>query len=79
MKSNKLAVIIGLFILYNIFLTIYNMKRNNLSGVQAIPHIEFYRKAPGVFLDTLNLMITKFLMGLAYARRYAKEKYETYK
>jgi hypothetical protein len=55
------------------------MKRNNLSGVQAIPHIEFYRKAPRVLLDTLNLMVTKFLVGLALARGYAKEKYETYK
>jgi len=79
MKSNKLAVIFGLFLIYNICRTIYNMKRNNLSGVQAIPHIEFYRKAPGVLLDTLNLMVTKFLVGLALARGYAKEKYETYK
>jgi hypothetical protein len=69
----------ALFLVYNIAGVAYNQKKHSLYGYEAIPHIDKWRQLP----STLNrLFITtsdRAIIGFAFARAYAKRKWEGYK
>lgn len=69
----------ALFILYNIGGIIYNKKKRNLEGVEAIPHIEMWRKLPKTLHKTFVKASDKAIIGIALARGYINQKINGYK
>lgn len=48
-------------------------------GIEAIPHIEKWRKLPKVVNSTLYFTLDKFIIAFALARTFAKRKWDGYK
>lgn len=73
-----LMIIFAVFIIYNAVGVYYNQKRHRLYGLNAVPHIDKWRKLP----DTLKFLvlegINKAIVVLALARGYLKSKLQNY-
>ena len=62
------------FIAYNIAGVIYNIKKHNLKGQQALPHIDKWKEAPGKLKSIMQTTIDKTMMGLALTRGFINRK-----
>ena len=71
-------VFTALFLLYNIAGIYYNQNRHGIYGIEAIPHVDKWRKLPGNMDRLLGFMLNKILIGLALARGYVKTKMHKY-
>ena len=69
----------ALFLIYLISGVYYNTKRHNLRGVEAVPHIEKWRKAPSVIEEYSTKAVERFVFGTSLARAYFNRKMTDYK
>lgn len=65
-KGSKASKIINWLLFFTLIYliggTVYNMKKNNLKGAEAVPNIEFWRELPHLFKDGI-LYSAKIIFG----------------
>jgi hypothetical protein len=72
-------ILLAFALTYNIAGIIYNQRRHRRYGLEAVPHIEKWRKAPKYINQILFFSVDKMVMSVALAKIYARKKYEGYK
>lgn len=58
---------------------IYNQRRHNIYGYEAIPHINKWRRAPAELQLLSYMALDRVVLGFALARTFAKHKMQGYK
>jgi hypothetical protein len=70
-----MLILLALFLAYNITGMIYNQKKHRLYGLESVPHIDKWRRAPIYVNKILYITIDRLMISLAFAQGLAKRKW----